>query len=87
MGTGKQGFANEKAGGAINTKLLSLDGLGGKTSGGSLIAKAAVGGKAVSTPYEGVIFASPLTLPDGTSPVRGSGFFSTGTVSAPVEIE
>ena len=45
-----------------------------------------VGGKAVSTPYEGVIFASPLTLPDGTSPVRGSGFFSTGTVSAPVEL-
>jgi len=52
---------------------------------GSFLRK--VNGKSVSTPYEGAIFASPLTLPDGTSPVRGGGFFSTGTASGPVEIE
>ena len=48
-----------------------------------------VNGKSVSTPYGGVIFANPsipLTLPDGTSSVRGGGFFSTGTASGPVEL-
>jgi len=43
-------------------------------------------GKSVSTPYEGVILASPLTLPEGTAPVRGGGFFSTGNASGPVEL-
>lgn len=45
-----------------------------------------VNGKSVSTPYEGVILANPLILPGATNPVRGGGFFSTGTASGPVEV-
>jgi hypothetical protein len=42
--------------------------------------------KKVSTPFEGVIFMNPMTLPGEAAPVRGGGFFSTGSASAPVEI-
>jgi hypothetical protein len=45
-----------------------------------------VGTKKISTPYEGVILANPLILSGGSSPVRAGGFFSTGTVSGPVEL-
>jgi len=43
-----------------------------------------VGGKAVSTPYEGVVLANPLTVAGTT--VRGGGFFSTGSASGQVEV-
>jgi hypothetical protein len=45
-----------------------------------------INGKVASTPYEGVLFADPLILPGGANPVRGGGFFSTDTVSGPVEM-
>lgn len=45
-----------------------------------------VGTKKISTLYEGVILANPLTLPGGASPVQGGGFFSTGTESGPIEL-
>jgi len=41
----------------------------------------------VSTAYEGVIFANPLTLHGESTPVSGAGFFSTGSASGPVEIQ
>ena len=47
-----------------------------------------VGGKVVSTPFEGVALASPLTV--GADSVQGAGFFltpnPTTTVSGPVEL-
>ena len=44
-------------------------------------------GKPVTTTYDGVVFASSLTLPGEATPVRGGGFFSTGTASGTVEIK
>ena len=43
-----------------------------------------VGGKTVTTPYEGVILVNPLTV--GTASLQGGGFFPTATGSAPVEL-
>ena len=45
-----------------------------------------INGKAASTPYEGAVLANPLTLPNGTTPVRAAGFFSTGNATGSVEI-
>jgi len=43
-------------------------------------------GKAVSTPYEGVVLGNGLTLPGGSAAIRGGGFFSTGSASGGVEM-
>ena len=46
-----------------------------------------ISGKAVITPFEGVVLATQITLPNSGSLVRAAGFFSTGTGSGDVEIE
>lgn len=45
-----------------------------------------VSGKAVSTPYEGVVLRNELTLPGASTAIRGGGFFSTSTASGGVEM-
>jgi len=46
-----------------------------------------VGKANVSTPYEGVIFGSPLTLLGELAPVHATGFFTTPTASGTVLLE
>jgi hypothetical protein len=46
-----------------------------------------VSGRAVSTAYEGVVLANPLTLPGESAPVRGAGFFTTPAASGAVLLE
>ena len=45
-----------------------------------------VGGKTVSTPYEAVVFSSPLALPGGADELRGAGFFSAGGAAGAIEL-
>jgi hypothetical protein len=40
----------------------------------------------VSTTFEGVVFAYPIAIAVGGDPIRGGGFFSTGTACAPFQI-